>query len=108
MGGKFTVFLEIKKSEIKNQNRKKVNSHIIGNRKVEIQKRKAKKRQPVSKAKSENPKAKIQKRKAKIFSESPNQSISFARGKKSNQFGVFSFSFLFSENFMMIVRGEGR
>ena len=65
MGGKFTVFLEIKKSEIKNQNRKKDNSHIIGNRKAKsgnpkakIQKRKAKKRQPVSKAKSENPKAK--------------------------------------------------
>ena len=58
MGGKFTVFLEIKKSEIKNQNRKKDNSHIIGNRKAKSGNPKAKKRQPVSKAKSENPKAK--------------------------------------------------
>ena len=55
MGGKFTVFLEIKKSEIKNQNRIKDNSHIIEKRKGNP---KAKKRQPVSKAKSENPKTK--------------------------------------------------
>ena len=68
LGGKFTVFLEIKKSEIKNQHRKKDNSHIIGNRKAKSENPKAKseKRQPVSKAKSENPKAKSENPKAKI------------------------------------------
>ena len=73
LGGKFTVFLEIKKSEIKNQNRKKDNSHIIGNRK-------AKSGNPKAKSEKKTTSLKSEKRKAKIFSESPNQSISFARG----------------------------
>ena len=82
MGGKFTVFLEIKKSEIKNQNRKKDNSHIIGNRKAKSGNPKAKSEKKTTSLKSEKRKSKSEKRKAKIFSESPNQSISFARGEK--------------------------
>ena len=78
MGGKITVFLEIEKSEIKNQNRKKDNSHIIGNRKPKSGNPKAKSEKKDNQ--SQKRKAKIQKRKAKIFSESPNKSISFARG----------------------------
>ena len=58
MGGKFTVFLEIKKSEIKNQNRKKDNSHIIGNRKAKSENPKAKSEKKTTSLKSENPKAK--------------------------------------------------
>ena len=63
LGGKFTVFLEIKKSEIKNQNRKKDNSHIIGNRKAKSGNPKAKSEKKTTSLKSEKRKSKSEKRK---------------------------------------------
>ena len=74
---------EIKKAKSKNENRKTK----IEKRKTKIEKRKAKFRSrlinSLTKSKNENRKSKIEKRKSKFFSESPNQSISFARGPNS-------------------------
>ena len=78
------------KTKSKNQNRKTK----IEKRKTKIEKRKAKIRSrlinSLTKSKNENRKSKIEKRKSKIekrkskfFSETPNQSISFARGSNT-------------------------